>query len=322
MRDIKSNSILVRSFNKETPITINVVKKIEKEVNISIIIRCKNEETNIRNCIEKIQQQLKYDQCEIIIIDSGSSDNTIEIAKEYDVNIYSIQSNEFNFGTSILLGNKLACIQSKYCVFISAHAIPANEFWLENLINKFSDEYVVATYSKQVYYDNTSFIEKRSLEETFGDKTIVQEKVNNMKKYVKYKKNITFSNASSCIRRDIIEKIPFRDIIASEDKEWAYRVLSKNYKIIYASDSIIYHCHNESLEKYYDRIYINSKALYEFSGFKINAIHIIPLIVWNVLKDMKYLKKNKIRIDRNSISISVKYRYKYAIAHYKATREK
>jgi GT2 family glycosyltransferase len=131
-----------------------------------------------------------------------------------------------------------------------------------------------------------------------------------------------FSNASCCIRKSVAKKIPFRNLIASEDREWAYRVIKNGYKIIYAADSVVYHYHNESLDKYYKRIFINSKALYQFTGVKISFFHILPVMILNVFKDLKYMRKNNIKINCENINISLKYRYKYAIAHYKAVLNK
>ncbi|KTD31486.1 glycosyltransferase family 2 protein [Legionella maceachernii] len=51
---------------------------------LSVIIIAKNEEANIRRCLESVQWAE-----EVIVLDSGSSDNTIEIAKEYTNKVYS-----------------------------------------------------------------------------------------------------------------------------------------------------------------------------------------------------------------------------------------
>ncbi|MFA5960129.1 MAG: glycosyltransferase family 2 protein [Tatlockia sp.] len=51
---------------------------------LSVIVIAKNEEANIRRCLESVKWAY-----EIIVLDSGSSDNTLAIAKEYTDNVYS-----------------------------------------------------------------------------------------------------------------------------------------------------------------------------------------------------------------------------------------
>lgn len=311
------SKIEVKLLNKNMIFNVKTIKKVLKDTKISIIIRTKNEENKIEECIKKILQQKEIDDFEIIIIDSESDDKTVDLAQRYNVSIYSIPSNEFGFGKSIALGLELSNKKAEYCVFLSAHAIPKNDYWLINMINKFEDK-VAAVYSKQTYFSNTLFIEKKSLDETFGNKNRIQAMKKKSKKFWDYKNEIVFSNASSCIKKTITKEIPFRDICASEDREWAYRTIKDGYKIVYAADSVVYHCHNESPKKYYNRIYINSKALYEFAGIKINFLEAILIFGINCIKNILYQKKN----EKINLKLCIIYSYKYALAHYRATREK
>ena len=294
-----------------------IKKSSKKNYQTGIVIRCKNEEKKIGECLEEILKQKECGTYDIIVIDSGSTDKTLDIVKKYDVSVYAIPADTFQFGSSISLG--LFLCKGKYCAFLSAHAIPKNEFWLKNLLNKFDDQ-TVAVYSKQIYYEDTFFIEKKSLEDTFGPKSRFQSKNKEMKKFSDYKEAIIFSNASSCILKEVAEKIPFRNLIASEDREWAFRVLQHGYGIKYAADSEIYHCHNETLDQYYKRIYINSKALYEFAGVKILWYHFFPLFFLKIFQDTKFLLKTR-DFSLKNLKISFRYRYQYVLAHYKATRE-
>lgn len=289
----------------------------KKKYQTGIVIRCKNEEKKIGECIEEILKQKECGTYDIIVIDSGSTDKTLDIVKKYDVCIYKIPAKTFRFGSSISLG--LFLCKGKYCTFLSAHAIPKNEFWLKNLLNKF-DYQTAAVYSKQTYYKNTFFIEKKSLDDTFGTRDRLQEKTSDMKKFSDFRTVITFSNSSSCVLKKVAEKIPFRNLIASEDREWAFRILQLGYHIKYAADSEIYHCHNETLDQYYKRIYINSKALHEFAGVKILWYHFLPLLFFKIFQDIKFLLKTKDFSIKN-LKFSFHYRYKYVLAHYKATRE-
>ena len=66
--------------------------------NISAVIITRNEEENIRRCLESITQVAE----EIIVIDSYSTDNTVQICREYPVNVYKLDWHGYayakNFG--------------------------------------------------------------------------------------------------------------------------------------------------------------------------------------------------------------------------------
>ena len=283
---------------------------------ISIIIRCKNEEDKIKECLDMIFKQNINEVFEVVIVDSGSNDNTLNIVNNYNVSIYSIPSIEFNFGSSVQLGIKIS--RGKYCVFISGHCIPSNDSWLKNLIGEF-DNNTAAVYGKQTYYEDTYFIEKEALDNTFGNYEKTQKWDKKFKLYKDYKNEIIFSNANSCIKKDVANNVKFKKIIASEDREWACRVLKKGYNIKYAPKAIVYHAHNETKEKYYKRILINSKALKEFAGVKINIIHVFPLYFLYLFKDIKYLISHRL-FNISNINIAIIYRYLYVKAHYKGSR--
>ncbi len=298
-----------------------IKESMSKNPVISVIIRCLNEEKYIRQCIRMIQKQEIDLEFEIIVIDSGSYDNTVGIARDFDLSLYEIASCDFNFGTSINLGIELA--RGQYCVFLSAHAIPYDKNWLKELVYPLlKNNKLAASYSKQIYYDYTFILEKRSLENTFGNEERLQKIDNSDKKtFNNIKSEIIFSNASSCIRKTVAIEFPFKKICASEDREWALRVLTAGYEILYVPKSKIYHAHNESVQQWYKRIYINSKALYQFAGVKISIFHVIPLFLVQIFKDIKFSFSQKIKINLNTIKIFIVYEFYYVLAHYKSTRE-
>lgn len=289
---------------------------------ISIVIRCKNESKYIDSCIGMLELQDIDMKKEIIIIDSGSTDNTVNLALKYDVSVYLIDSKDFNFGTSINLGVTLS--RGKFCVFLSAHAIPKNKNWLYELVTPLlKDKKIVASYSRQIYYEDSFIMEKRSLNDTFGNMTRLQ-KIDECSdiSFMKVRKEVTFSNASSCIRKDVALKYPFKELPASEDREWAFRILKDGYKIFYNPKSEIYHAHNENIKQWYHRIYINSKALYQFAGVKINIFHTLPIFFMQIYKDLKFCHREHIKVKLDLLKIFFKYEFYYVLAHYKSTREK
>lgn len=287
---------------------------------VSIVIRCKNESAHIEECLRMLYSQIVDFLFELIIIDSGSNDSTVEICKRYDLTIYKIDSKDFSFGSSINLGIELS--RGEYCVFLSGHAIPVDVHWLSELIQPFEEnDKIVGVYSRQTYKNDTFFVERRTLDKTFGLEKQLQRLINSKCGFRDVLENIKFSNASSCIRKSVVDEFPFADICASEDREWAYRVLREGYIIQYNPKSCVIHAHNEDPDKYYKRILINSKAVYEFLGVSIKFYHVIPLFVARFVSDIKYCRLNGIKLSKQIVKDSLVYNYRYVKAHYLATRE-
>ena len=69
---------------------------------------------------------------EVIVIDSGSTDGTLDIAARYQVTVHRIARTAFTFGSALNLGARLA--QAPVCVHLSGHSPPTSRRWLESLL--------------------------------------------------------------------------------------------------------------------------------------------------------------------------------------------
>ena len=105
-------------------------------VEASIIIRALNEAKYLERLLVGIREQNHLDW-EIILVDSGSIDGTLEIAQRYGAGIHHIPQKEFTFGRSLNLGCRAA--EGRYLVLVSAHTYPSNNNWLTNLLEPFED---------------------------------------------------------------------------------------------------------------------------------------------------------------------------------------
>lgn len=200
---------------------------MKSEPRVGIIIRAKNEEKWITSCLESIFRQT-YQNFEIVVVDNLSSDRTVERARKFDITL--IQVDEYLPGKAINIGIE-AC-SGEYVVCISAHCIPVNEFWLENLLRNFDDPEVAGVYGRQEPMAFTTDVDKRDLINLFGLDRRVQIK------------DPFFHNANSMIRRDVWEQIRFDEKVTNiEDRVWAKQVLQEGYKIIYEPEASVYHHH-------------------------------------------------------------------------------
>lgn len=197
---------------------------------ISIIVRSKNEERWIAACLSKIKSQT-IQNVEVILVDNGSTDKTMERAKAVYPEVKIVEIDAFLPGKAINDGIRAS--SGEYIVCISSHCVPQNDDWLETLLNNFKDDDKLAgVYGRQIPMQFTSANDARDLIVTFGlDKRI-------------QKKDPFFHNANSIIPRLLWEKYPFDEEVTNiEDRVWAKTILAKGYHLIYEPEASVYHHH-------------------------------------------------------------------------------
>ena len=123
---------------------------------VSIIIRTKNEERWITSCLNNIFRQ-SYKNFEVILVDSQSTDKTIERAKKFPIKEVHIE--EYFPGKAINVGVEEA--KGDYIVCISAHCIPVNDHWLYNLVRNLDDKSLAGVYGRQQPLPYSSNLDKR-----------------------------------------------------------------------------------------------------------------------------------------------------------------
>ena len=227
------------------------------QIDISIIIPTKNAGDGFDDCLSRIftQKQKTNYKYEVIVIDSGSTDSTLDIIAKYPVRLIIIKPEEFGHGKTRNLGARLAT--GKYLVFLTQDALPADENWLDFLLNDIgTDDKIAGAYSRTIPRSNCDPFEARYIAQAWGDKKEIKEildyKIYNNKAYKK--KIVFFSNISSCIQKDIWKRFPFSEnIIIAEDQDWSKRVLEAGYKIAYEPKSVVYHSHTYTLKELFMR---------------------------------------------------------------------
>ncbi|MBM3299275.1 MAG: glycosyltransferase [Deltaproteobacteria bacterium] len=206
---------------------------------ISIIIRCYNEERHIRRLLESVLGQNTKDY-EIIIVDSGSTDRTLEIVRQYDVRIVSIAPEDFSFGYALNSGCKQA--RGEFLVFVSAHVYPTSSLWLQKLIEMFDDSRVALVYGKQRGNHLTAYFEHRIFRKLYPDTSI------------RLKNDPFCNNACAAIRKQLWEQYPFdEELTGLEDIAWAKRIIEAGYYLAYCAEAEIVHVHDETPGQRFNR---------------------------------------------------------------------
>jgi glycosyltransferase involved in cell wall biosynthesis len=197
----------------------------------SLIIRTYNEERyhdQVLTAAKASTDILK----EIIVIDSGSSDATVNIASSHGVKLLFIKKQDFSFGRSLNLG--CASASSEVVVFVSGHCIPFDENWLHNLLIPFVDPRVAAVYGRQVGTKHTNFSEGRVFAKYYPIDSPSQSQA-------------FCNNANAAVRRSIWRRFKYdEDLPGLEDLDLGLKIVAAGFRIEYAPASVVSHMHHET----------------------------------------------------------------------------
>lgn len=266
-------------------------------MDISIIIPIKNGGDKLDEVLKKIFNQKTNYKYEVILIDSGSTDNTLSIVEQYKIRLYHIPKEDFGHGKTRAYGASLST--AKFIVFLTQDAEPVNEFWLEHLVNACSlRDDVVASFGAHLPYEDCNPFDKRDIIghfKNFGNKIDFHfmEDEERYKTDEGYKHFICFfSDNNSCIRKEVFDKYPYEDVDFAEDQIWARSVIEMKMKIAYTPYSVVYHSHNYDLKTYFKRYFDEYKGIYEVYQYKIlkSWVYIVPAIIKHYISDRRYIK--------------------------------
>lgn len=271
-------------------------------VDISVVIPVKNGERYLEKTLKAIFSQKVDSEFEVIVVDSGSTDRSLEIISRYPATLYQIDERDFNHGLTRNFG--ISKSRGKYVILTTQDAVPFNNQWMRKLVkNLEGDVRVAGVYSRQIPHIEATVIAQMMAKRSFTfreerissqiDRIEDYDKLSSREKY----RFCNFDNVSSCIRKAAWEKFPFYKTDFGEDIEWAKRVLEAGYKIVYEPDSVVCHSHDFTIYGWYRRNRINYKRLNSLFGINSidNLYKVLAYFPIYSVRDIYYLYKRKAR---------------------------
>jgi len=209
---------------------------------ISIVIRSKNDAELIGATISAVHRQDVDDDIELIHIDSGSTDGTVDLIREaHPRKLIEIKAEEYVPGLVLNRGMREA--GGEWVVFLNSDCQPANPHWLRELLAK-SDAGVGAIFGRQDPRPGCRAVYAADYERCYGD-------ARESSRWEHF-----FSMANSAVNRAAWEEQPFReDLQYSEDDEWSRRLRRHGWGVAYAENARVIHSHNYTLRQAFKRCY-------------------------------------------------------------------
>jgi rhamnosyltransferase len=238
---------------------------------ISVVIPVKDAGSDLARCLDAIALQRVNDVVEVVVVDSGSTDGSAELARSRDVRVHEIPASEFGHGRTRNLGASLAAGDT--LVFTSQDAFAADEHWLTQLVAPLARDEVAGTYGRQLPHDDATPPERYFLDFLYGPEPRVQRLEGSSEPSFE---QTLFSNVSSAMRRATWEELPFADdLIMSEDQEWSRRALRAGYELVYVAGAAVHHSHSYSVAAAFRRFFdsgVSAERSYAAGGNSSGAL--------------------------------------------------
>jgi rhamnosyltransferase len=193
-----------------------------------VIVRAKNEAEAIGEVLDLVlAQDLGAGRVEVIVVDSGSSDGTLELVRQRPVQLIEIPAATFSFGGALNTG--CAAATAPILVALSAHAYPLDNRWLARMLAWFDDPKVACACG----VDNAP------------DGSRLEEPLRQDLAHWQANPYWGYGNAAGAFRAELWRRRPFReDMPGTGDKEWAAHWMEQGYVVAVDPSLRVRHDHS------------------------------------------------------------------------------
>ncbi len=224
---------------------------VKEQTTISVIIPTYNPGANVDLLRESLEMQIREPD-EVVVVDSSSTDGSPTAWPTGKYRVYSIPKADFTHGGTRNLVARYA--SGDIFVFMTQDAIPADEYWLENLILPIASGEAVATYARQIPKDEADPLERFSRHFNYPPASRIQELADVQE--LGYKA-FFFSNVCSAVRADAFWEVGAfpETVVVNEDTLLCIKLLQAGYKVKYAAEARVNHSHSYSLRQQFKRYF-------------------------------------------------------------------
>ena len=261
---------------------------------VSIVIPTKNAGPVLKDLLFMLTNQKTSFPFEILAIDSGSKDQTLNIIKSFPtVRLIEIPAIEFGHGKTRNFAIKKTT--GEFIAMLTQDAVPTSQSWLESFVATIEqDEKIAGVFGRHIAYPHASPFTRYELVQHFSG--FLKQPIVSLDDSERYKLDegyrqflYFFSDNNALLRRSVWEKIPYPDVDFAEDQAWARQIIEAGYLKGYAHDAVVYHSHDyaflERLQRAFDETYA-LRRLFEYRrGFGLKGLILSFLgMTWRDIK--------------------------------------
>jgi len=254
---------------------------------LSVVLLTRNGEDTVPALLKALWSQRISGPLEIVAIDSGSTDGTLDLLEGKVDTLLRIRPDQFNHG--LTRNQAIAQTRGELVVVLVQDARPVGDIWLETLAAPFGKNPKLAgVFSRQVPKPGASKITRHYLSKWIANSTVGhtttlpggQSELEAMPPMERMR-CCAFDNVACCIRRSVWTTHPFRPTPIAEDLRWAREVLLAGYSTAFVPEAAVEHSHERSAVYEYRRTRVLHEQLFDL--FQLQTIPTLPALGRSIL---------------------------------------
>ncbi|QTD47481.1 glycosyltransferase family 2 protein [Ottowia testudinis] len=261
-----------------------------RSVRASVLIPVKNGGELLGEVLDAVLAQQAPWPFEVIVMDSGSTDGSVQAVRERGIRVETVAPSEFGHGRT---RNRMAAMAlGDFLVFITQDAKPAGPHWLAAIVSACEAEPSVAgAFGPHLAYPRARHVTHRELAQHFAGfgSNLSVVRLEDPERFAVdpgYRQFLHyFSNNNSCIRREAWERVPLPDVMFAEDQTWALRAIEAGYAKAFAPDAVVYHSHDFGIWETLQRNFDEARSFNIYFGYRLQGS------LWSALTSGGYLAK-------------------------------
>jgi len=265
---------------------------------VSVVLPTWNGEEDLERLLPALARQELAGGFEVRAVDSGSTDRTRELLLKAGAQVQVIAKEAFRHGATRNLAAKDA--QGELLVFLSQDATPRDASFLAALAGALDDPTVGGAYARVLPREGDdpltarTVLDAREASEVGETREFESAKSFLLLDPAEKARLCAFNDVASCIRKSVLQKIPFPDVEFGEDVAWASRALEAKWKIRYEPRAVVHHAHRYTRAAAYERYRIDAKFLRETFGWRVrpSAWSVARGIAYEVMRDAGYILRH------------------------------
>jgi GT2 family glycosyltransferase len=263
---------------------------------VSLLLPVKNQERDVQELLPIVLGQSASVQLEIVAVDSGSSDGTVQALRDFGATVIRIEPSDFDHGLTRNLAAEHA--HGDILLFLSGRSRPVGDRWLAPLIATLDEDPQAAGVCSRVTPPPGADVLaiKSGSRELSGAGVTERKVIGDWDAYRQMSVEerrawLNFHTVGTALRAEVFANIPFRSVpTLGEDLQWSREVMEAGWALWHQAASVVQHGHDYTLEERFARNVDDGLANHEIIGRTLSESEISPAIRALVADDWAYLR--------------------------------